>query len=92
MSDAIAELAARVAALEAAFERARGRRDGELRADHAQHMNAATWAAIYGAPIPGRSRSVAEVAAERQLAARGRVWGARGGGSEVVYGELAGWR
>jgi hypothetical protein len=66
------------------------RRDREWAA---QHMSAAQWALVYGAPVPGQSRTVAEVAIEAQLAARGHAWRRGDAGPEVAYGpEPAGWR
>jgi len=75
-------LAARVAELEAALARTRGRSAGQLRADNAQHMDRTSWSAIYGSG----GRPLAEVAAERQLAAQGRVWRAPADGAGWGHG------
>jgi hypothetical protein len=80
------ELRAHITALEAQLGRMRARGEGQLRAEHARHMSALTWNAIYGAPVPGSSRTVAEAAAAAQLAAAGQVWRAPTGGPEVAYG------
>ena len=55
------------------------------REQNALLMNAGQWAAVYGSPIPGSSKTMAQLAAEAQANARGRVYGG-GGGPEVVFG------
>ena len=66
------------------------RRDREYAA---MHMSAEQWALVYGAPVPGMSRPLAEVVAGNQLAARGHVWRHGDAGPELAYGpEPAGWR
>jgi hypothetical protein len=83
----VAQLAARVAELEATIARLRGQAGATDRAHAAKLMSARTWHAIYGQPVPGSSRPLAEVATGHQLAARGRVWGEAAGGAEVHYGQ-----
>jgi hypothetical protein len=60
-----------------------------LREQNAALMSSEQWARIYGAPVPGQSRPLADVAAERQLAAaRGRVFRPLvGDGPEVAFGD-----
>ena len=52
----------------------------------AQLMSAEQWSLVYGAPIPGQSRTMAEVVAGNQLAAQGHAWRSGDAGAEVVFG------
>jgi hypothetical protein len=86
---------AALASLQRELETMQARAAGRLRAENALHMSAQQWSLIYGAPIPGASRTLAEVASANQLNAQGTAWGGGfDGTSEVAFSDRdeARWR